>query len=154
VPVPRDSGRRTGNLHRPKRYSRRLRRVFYMSAHTSIIREGPNQDFNLKKRGEGCKHVQADIALAWRRASVLWALLSDGRTFASAHRSPRRLDFVIETPSEPPAAARGGRSSRGSGVGKGDSPSGPERRTPTAQVGQPVQGRALNCQSSQVGWDA
>ena len=25
VPVPRDSGRRTGNLHRPKRYSRRLR---------------------------------------------------------------------------------------------------------------------------------
>lgn len=24
VPVPRDSGRRTGNLHRPKRYSRRL----------------------------------------------------------------------------------------------------------------------------------
>jgi transposase len=26
VPVPRDSGRRTGNLHRPKRYSRRLRR--------------------------------------------------------------------------------------------------------------------------------
>jgi transposase len=28
VPVPRDSGRRTGNLHRPKRYSRRLRRVF------------------------------------------------------------------------------------------------------------------------------
>jgi transposase len=23
VPVPRDSGRRTGNLHRPKHYSRR-----------------------------------------------------------------------------------------------------------------------------------
>jgi transposase len=31
VPVPRDSGRRTGNLHRPRRYSRRLRRVFYLS---------------------------------------------------------------------------------------------------------------------------
>src|SRR5699024_9846517 len=26
VPVPRDSGRRTGNLHRPTRYSRKLRR--------------------------------------------------------------------------------------------------------------------------------
>ncbi|MFJ6932447.1 IS110 family transposase [Streptomyces nigra] len=84
VPVPRDSGRRTGNLHRPKRYSRRLRRVFYMSAQTSIIREGPNRDFYLKKRAEGCKHVQAVIALARRRASVLWALLRDGRVFSSA----------------------------------------------------------------------
>jgi transposase len=84
VPVPRDSGRRTGSLHRPKRYSRRLRRVFYMSAQTSIIREGPNRDFYLKKRGEGCKHVQAVIALARRRTSVLWALLRDNRAFTSA----------------------------------------------------------------------
>ncbi|WP_405953502.1 IS110 family transposase [Streptomyces phaeochromogenes] len=84
VPVPRDSGRRTGNLHRPKRYSRRLRRVFYMSAQTSIIRDGPNRDFYLKKRGEGCKHVQAVIALARRRASALWALLRDGRLFTPA----------------------------------------------------------------------
>lgn len=57
VPVPRDSGRRTGNLHRPKRYNRCLRRVFYLSAQTSIVRDGPNRDFYLKKRGEGCKHV-------------------------------------------------------------------------------------------------
>ncbi|MEU1518052.1 IS110 family transposase [Streptomyces sp. NPDC005811] len=84
VPVPRDSGRRSGNLHRPNRYSRRLRRVFYMSAQTSIIREGPNRDFYLKKRGEGCMHVQAVIALSRRRASVLWALLRDGRIFTSA----------------------------------------------------------------------
>ncbi|MCX4776596.1 IS110 family transposase [Streptomyces sp. NBC_01264] len=84
VPVPRDSGRRTGNLHRPKRYSRRLRRVFYMSAQTSIIRDGPNRNFYLKKRAEGCKHVQAVIALARRRASVLWTLLRDGREFTSA----------------------------------------------------------------------
>ena len=84
VPVPRDSGRRTGNLHRPKRYSRRLRRVLYMSAQTSIIREGPNRDFYLKKRSEGCKHIQAVIALARRRASVLWALLRDNRVFTSA----------------------------------------------------------------------
>ncbi|MGI5516223.1 IS110 family transposase [Streptomyces sp. CA-106131] len=84
VPVPRDSGRRTGNLHRPKRYSRRLRRVFYMSAQTSMMREGPNRDFYLKKRDEGLKHVQAVIALARRRASVLWALLRDNRVFTSA----------------------------------------------------------------------
>ncbi|ROR35407.1 IS110 family transposase [Kitasatospora cineracea] len=81
VPVPRDSGRRTGNMHRPKRYSRRLRRVFYMSAQTSIMRDGPNRDFYLKKRAEGCKHVQAIIALARRRVSVLWALLRDNRIF-------------------------------------------------------------------------
>ncbi|MET8959757.1 IS110 family transposase [Streptomyces sp. NPDC004074] len=81
VPVPRDSGRRTGNLHRPKRYSRRLRRVFYLSAQTSIIREGPNRDYYSKKRAEGCKHVPAVIALARRRVDVLWALLRDGRPF-------------------------------------------------------------------------
>ncbi|MER8162614.1 IS110 family transposase [Streptomyces sp. NPDC094472] len=84
VPVPRDSGRRTGNLHRPKRYSRRLRRVFYLSAQTSMMREGPNRDFYLKKRGEGRKHIQAVIALARRRASVLWALLRDNRVFTPA----------------------------------------------------------------------
>ncbi|MET7794801.1 transposase, partial [Micrococcus luteus] len=84
VPVPRDSGRRTGNFHRPKRYSRRLRRVFYLSAQTSIIREGPNREFYLKKRSEGLKHVQAIIALARRRASVLWALLRDNRVFTPA----------------------------------------------------------------------
>ncbi|WP_086559249.1 IS110 family transposase [Streptomyces africanus] len=81
VPVPRDSGRRTGNLHRPKRYSRRLRRVFYLSAQTSIIRDGPYHEYYLKKRGEGCKHVQAVIALARRRTSVLWALRHDDRAF-------------------------------------------------------------------------
>ncbi|MCX5287063.1 MULTISPECIES: IS110 family transposase [unclassified Streptomyces] len=84
VPVPRDSGRRTGNLHRPKRYSRRLRRVFYLSAQSSIIREGPNRDFYLKKRGEGLKHVQAIIALARRRVDVMWALLRNNRVFTSA----------------------------------------------------------------------
>ncbi len=90
VPVPRDSGRRSGNLHRPKRYSRRLRRVFYLSAQTSIIREGPNRDYYLKKRGEGCKHVQAVIALARRRVNVLWALLRDGRLFSTQPPSVRR----------------------------------------------------------------
>lgn len=81
APVPRDSGRRTGNLHRPKRYSRRLRRAFYLSAQTAIIKDGPNRDFYLKKRAEGCTHVQAIIALARRRIDVLWSLLRDQRVF-------------------------------------------------------------------------
>jgi hypothetical protein len=49
--------RRTGNLHRPLRYSRPLRRhVFYLSAQTSMIRPGPNRDYYLKKRGRGATH--------------------------------------------------------------------------------------------------
>jgi transposase len=81
VPVPRDSGRRTGNLHRPMRYSRKLRRVFYLSASAAMVREGPNRDYYLKKRGQGLGHVQALIALARRRVDVLWALLRDNRPF-------------------------------------------------------------------------
>lgn len=81
VPVPRDSGRRTGNMHRPTRYSRRLRRVFYLSAQSAMKREGPNRDFYLKKRADGLNHVQAVIALARRRVDVLWALLRDNRPF-------------------------------------------------------------------------
>ncbi|MGH3762858.1 MAG: IS110 family transposase, partial [Actinophytocola sp.] len=75
------SGRRTGNPHRPKRHSRHLRRVFYLSAQTSIIREGPNRGFYLKKRGQGLKHVQAVIALARRRVDMLRALPRDNRRF-------------------------------------------------------------------------
>lgn len=89
VPVPNDSGRRSGNLHRPKRYSRPLRHVFYLSAQTSMIRPGPNRDYYLKKRGQGRTHSQAVIALARRRVDVLWALLRDGRTWATT--TPPRL---------------------------------------------------------------
>jgi transposase len=82
VPVPNDSGRRAGNLHRPLRYSRPLRRVFYLSAQTSMMRAGPNRDYYLKKRARGATHSQAVIALARRRIDVLWALLRDNRIWA------------------------------------------------------------------------
>ncbi|MEU8851904.1 transposase [Streptomyces sp. NPDC048564] len=82
VPVLRDSGRRTGN--RLRRYSPRLRRVVYMSAQTSIVRDGPNRHFYLRGRGEGLKHARAVIALARRRAGVLKALLRDDRVCTSA----------------------------------------------------------------------
>lgn len=82
VPVPNDSGRRTGNLHRPKRYSRPLRHVFYLSAQTSMMRAGPNRDYYLKKRENGRSHNQAIIALARRRVDVVWALLRDNRHWA------------------------------------------------------------------------
>ncbi|PWI05672.1 IS110 family transposase [Streptomyces sp. NWU339] len=71
APVPRDSGRRSGNHHRPKRYSRRLRHIFYMAAQTAMMRSGPSRDYYLKKRGEGLLHTQALLALARRRVDVL-----------------------------------------------------------------------------------
>jgi transposase len=82
-PVPVPTGHRAGKLPRPKRYSRRLRRVFCISAPTSL-REGPNRDFCLKMWAEEYEHVHAVIALARRRAGVLWALLRDNRVFTSA----------------------------------------------------------------------
>ena len=84
VPVPNDSGRRSGNLHRPKRYSRPLRHVFYLSAQTSMMRAGPNREYYRKKRDHGSTHSQAVIALARRRVDVLWALLRENRTWTTA----------------------------------------------------------------------
>ena len=83
VPVPRDSGRVTGNLHRPKRYNRRLRRVFYLAALSSIRGEGPSRQFYDRKRCERLIHPQALLALARRLVDVLWALLRDGREFTT-----------------------------------------------------------------------
>ncbi len=83
VPVPNDSGRRSGNLHKPRRYSRPLRYVFYLSAQTAMMRPGPNRDYYLKKRERGRTHTQAVIALARRRIDVLWALLRDERIFTA-----------------------------------------------------------------------
>lgn len=91
VPVPRDSGRRIGNLHRPVRYSRKLRRVFYLSAQSAMMREGPNRDYYLKKRSEGDNHVQALICLSRRRVDVLWALLRDNRPFELTAPAAKRL---------------------------------------------------------------
>ncbi len=81
VPVPNDSGRRSGNLHKPHRYSRPLRHVFYLSAQTAMMRPGPERDYYRKKREHGRTHTQAVIALARRRIDVLWALLRDNRPF-------------------------------------------------------------------------
>ena len=85
APVPRDSGRVRGNLHRPKRYHRGLRRVFYPAALSAIKPDGPSQAFYRRKRAEGKLHTQALIALARRLIDVVWALLRDGREF---HPSP------------------------------------------------------------------
>ncbi|MFD6857873.1 IS110 family transposase [Rhodococcus sp. NPDC060090] len=89
VPVPRDSGRVSGNLHRPKRYNRRMRRVFYMAALSSLrYKNGPSRRFYDRKRSERQVHTQALLALARRLVDVLWALLRDGREFSIDNPAP------------------------------------------------------------------
>lgn len=83
APVPRDSGRISGNLHRPRRYSRRLLRVFYLSAQAAARCCPVSKTFYERKRSEGKGHKQAVLALARRRLNVLWALIRDGRAFAA-----------------------------------------------------------------------
>jgi transposase len=49
APVPHDSGKRTGNMHRPRRYNRRLRHVLYLAALTTLKMDGPNRDYYQRK---------------------------------------------------------------------------------------------------------
>jgi transposase len=89
APVPRDSGRVRGNLHRPKRYHRGLRRVFYLAALTASTRpDTPSRAFYQRKRAEGKRHVQALIALARRLVNLVWALIRDNRTFTTEAPAP------------------------------------------------------------------
>ncbi|MET9031168.1 IS110 family transposase [Nocardia sp. NPDC004168] len=82
VPVPRDSGRVNGNLRRPTRYNRRMRRVFYLAAFAGLrVENGPSRRFYERKRAERLIHPQALMSLARRLVDVLWALLRDGREF-------------------------------------------------------------------------
>lgn len=79
APVARDSGKRTGRLHTPKRYSRRLRRVMYMSALTAIRCDPASRTYYQRKREQGKRPIPATICLARRRTNVLYALIRDNR---------------------------------------------------------------------------
>ncbi|BDH70985.1 IS110 family transposase [Streptomyces koyangensis] len=84
APVPRDSGKVSGNLRRPRRYSRRLLRMFYLSAQVASVHCPESKRFYQRKRAEGKSHKQAVLALARRRLNVLWALIRDHRVFETA----------------------------------------------------------------------
>jgi transposase len=81
APVPRDSGRISGNLKRPRRYNRRLLRACYLSALASIRTDPASRAYYDRKRAEGKRHTQAVIALARRRLNVLWAMLRDHKLY-------------------------------------------------------------------------
>ncbi|MEU8928129.1 IS110 family transposase [Kitasatospora sp. NPDC048545] len=84
APAPRDSGKVSGNLHRPVTYHRRLQRVFYTSALVSVRCDPNSRKFYDRNRAEGKKHVQAVLALTRRRVNVLWALIRDRRCYLVA----------------------------------------------------------------------
>jgi transposase len=75
APAPRDSGRISGNHHRPRRFNRRLMRTCYLAALSSLKNSPASRSFYERKRAEGKSHKQALIALARRRISTLWAML-------------------------------------------------------------------------------
>jgi transposase len=81
APVPRDSGRVSGNLKRPRRHDRRLLRACYLSALVSIRSDAASRAYYDRKRAEGKRHTQAVLALARRRLNVLWAMLRDGTVY-------------------------------------------------------------------------
>ena len=81
APAPRDSGRISGNHHRPRRYDRRLLRVFYLSGLSALKSCPASRSYYDRKRREGKTHIQAMLSLARRRLNVLWAMLRDGTTY-------------------------------------------------------------------------
>jgi transposase len=84
APAPRDSGRVTGNHHRPRRYDRRLLRVFYLSSLSALKSCPASRGYYDRNRAVGKSPIQAMLSLARRRLNVIWAMLRDGTTHTPA----------------------------------------------------------------------
>ena len=81
APVPCDSGRISGNFHRPKRYDRQLLNAFYLAAQSAARYCPHSRSYYQRKRNEGKNRKQAVLSLARRRLNVLWAMLRDGKPY-------------------------------------------------------------------------
>nr|WP_279432299.1 transposase [Aeromicrobium camelliae] len=81
APVSLDSGRISGNHHRPHRYDRRLLRACDLSAQSAARYCPRSRAYYDKKRAEGKTHKQAVRALARRRINVIWAMLRDNQPY-------------------------------------------------------------------------
>lgn len=88
APAPRDSGRISGNHHRPRRYDRRLLRAFFLSGLSALKSCPASRAYYDRKRVEGKSHIQAMLSLARRRLNVLWAMLRDGTTYTLVSLAP------------------------------------------------------------------
>ena len=81
APAPRDSGRVSGNLRRPRRFHRGLLNAMYLSALSSLKSCPASKAYYARKRAQGKGHKQALLALARRRINVLWAMIRDGACY-------------------------------------------------------------------------
>jgi Transposase IS116/IS110/IS902 family len=96
TPVPRGSGRISGNLKRPRRYDRRLLRVFYVAANNSIKTCPESRNYHDRKRSEGKRHSQAILCLARRRLNVLWAMQRDNTSYQPGVPRRRKMGRLEE----------------------------------------------------------
>lgn len=99
APVPRDSGKISGNLDRPKRYDRRLLRACFISAQVAALWNPESRAYYKRKRAEGKNHKQAVLCLARRRINVIWALLRDGVRYRSPDSTPSPVRAASGLPS-------------------------------------------------------
>ncbi|MFB7953276.1 IS110 family transposase [Streptomyces sp. NPDC056045] len=78
APVPRDSGRVSGNMRGPRRYHRGPLRAFCLSSMAGLRSYPASHSCYWRKRNEGRGNKQALLSLAHRRANALWAMIRDG----------------------------------------------------------------------------
>ncbi|MGW3974599.1 IS110 family transposase [Streptomyces ardesiacus] len=68
APVPCDSGKVSGNMRRPRRYSRRLLRMFYISAQVAAVHCPESQRFYQRKVRHEAPHHRVEVKDLRRRA--------------------------------------------------------------------------------------
>jgi len=99
APMPRDSGRVSGNLHRPRATTAACRTSSTWPRSQRSTGPGPSKIYYDRKRAEGKRHDQALLALARRLVDVIWALLRAGHL-------PNRLTTTSPTPTSPDSKQR------------------------------------------------
>lgn len=86
APVPKDSGRISGNQRRPRTYSRKLLRACYLAAHIASRSDAVSRTYQRKLR-ESKTHTQAAIALARHRLDIQGATLRDLKRYTPTVRN-------------------------------------------------------------------
>ncbi len=87
APILRQSGKSSA-LRRAFRGDRALKRVFFQSAFCACSTGDPtSRAFYDRKRREGKRHIQAIVALARRRITVMWTMLKHRTPFDPLHRA-------------------------------------------------------------------
>ena len=96
APVPRDSGRISGNLKRPRRYNRRLLRACYLASHNAIRTDTASRMATTANALKGnatpkpCWHLPAAASTSCGRCCATTSPIN------RPHLTPQRLDNFIE----------------------------------------------------------